>query len=169
VASRHHRASLTYGAGSLGCTCCCRHRVRVCRYRRYVEFSETLVKARELLLELAKLPGAQLDNVLGEHGLDPEQLAQRDKGGERPGRRPMNDDRRLAELAASYIAFSLEERAPVVKLAKQENLTHGHTKRLLAQARQRGLLTPAQGTRAGGALTDKARALLETTPPKEER
>jgi hypothetical protein len=125
-------------------------------------FSDALVRARDMLLVVAADPDAQRDHVLADHRLDPTQLQQVERGG-RAGRRRANDDRRLAKLASDYVALALSDRRPVETLASRHHITRGHAKRLLAEARKRGLLerAPELGTRAGGTLTDKARALLE--------
>lgn len=139
------------------------------RKAREAPFSEALVKARDMLVVLAANPEASRDQVLAAHGLEPSRIERAQRGG-RAGRRQTNDDRRLAELAADYITLSLSDRAPVATLASRHYMTRGHAKRLLAEARKRGLLerAPELGTRAGGVLTEKARALLEQPLNEEE-
>jgi len=85
----------------------------------------------------------------------------------RPGRKG-REDRFYAIVAAAYVdAIERGSRTPVVSAAEAlSNARSGpyeppYVRDLLHVARQRGLLTRPPRGRAGGQLTDKARALLQ--------
>ena len=77
----------------------------------------------------------------------------------RPGRRG-RPDVELARLAARYVEL-LATGPGVPRLAKERLFTEAYVRALLGRARTRGLLTKAPPGRPGGALTDKALALLQ--------
>src|ERR1039458_7591718 len=80
----------------------------------------------------------------------------------RRGRRGRPDSE-LAEIAAAYVRCCAEHPTrPMVALAKERGLDPSQLRGLLNQARNwnRGLLTEAPAGRAGGMLTDKAKALI---------
>jgi len=80
----------------------------------------------------------------------------------RPGRPRSTSDRELADLAAAYVT-AIEEGSvnPVAVAALERSYSHSHARDKLHEARERGLLTrPPTAGRAGGELTQKARALV---------
>lgn len=78
----------------------------------------------------------------------------------RPGRagRP---DRDYAALAQRYVEL-ITAAATVGDLADEMNLSESTVRNQLVEARKRGLLTAPPRGRAGGELTERARALLES-------
>ena len=78
----------------------------------------------------------------------------------RRARYDRTDDRFLAELAARYVALSIEKRAVKADLAKEFGRALYTIRDLLTIARNRGLLEGGSKGRAGGKLTDKAKRLL---------
>lgn len=97
----------------------------------------------------------------GFHEFSPEALAEP----RRPGRRG-HSDRFYAELAAAYVAIVEQgSRAVIRDLTKQlaeqgMHYTPEAVRDLIHDARDRGVLTRSLRGRAGGQLTDEARALL---------
>lgn len=79
--------------------------------------------------------------------------------GSNPGRRGRSDIH-YAEIARLYVGL-LEGPAPVKALATQLGLKEQAARDLIRQARRRGLLTPPEHGRAMGALTPRARELLD--------
>lgn len=81
----------------------------------------------------------------------------------RPGRRG-HPDRFYAELAAAYVdRVKAGSRRPVADLAAQEYLSEDRVRTLVARARKKGFLTPAEPGKPGGELTARAEEML--TPP----
>ena len=79
------------------------------------------------------------------------------------GRVPLRTDIDFARLAAEYLVEVGQRRSgAVTRLAQRHHLTPSRMSGLLHEARQRGLLTPGTRGRAGGAITDRARALLQS-------
>ena len=77
----------------------------------------------------------------------------------RPGRR--QPDEFYAEVAAAYVAaLDGGSRSPVRDLASVRGYSTSMVNNWIYEARQRGLLTEAPPGRAGGELTEQARALL---------
>lgn len=76
-----------------------------------------------------------------------------------PGRAG-HPDLEYALLAAKYVELVQTSEHPVRDLAKAEGRSEPRIRGLLTAARSRGLLTAAPSGRAGGELTDKAKALL---------
>lgn len=70
------------------------------------------------------------------------------------------DEQALAELAAEYVKLLAMETHAAQVLADRRGYDLARVRQLLHRARQQNLLTPALPGRQGGALTDKARALL---------
>lgn len=70
-------------------------------------------------------------------------------------------DGRYAQAAAAYVA-AIQDRstAPVRDAARHLMLSEKTTRNYIYKARERGLLTPTSGGKAGGQLTDKARGFL---------
>lgn len=85
-------------------------------------------------------------------------------GGDRKQRKQRGGgDRRLAEIAARYVELLDETATPIPTLADEFAISKHTASSYLYRARERDLLTsPGQG-RAGGALTPRARALLDGT------
>jgi hypothetical protein len=82
------------------------------------------------------------------------------------GRRGRSD-RFYVEVCVAYIdAVQAGEPAPVQAAADRLGFKHAHVRDALHRARRRGLLTPPPPGRAGGQLTDKARAVL--AEPEEQ-
>lgn len=78
----------------------------------------------------------------------------------RPGSRG-RDDVHYAEVAAAYVAaFKAGSDRPVVDVAESLYVAPKTVSNKLFRARERGLLTSPPRGRAGGELTDKAKALL---------
>jgi hypothetical protein len=78
----------------------------------------------------------------------------------RPGSRG-RDDVHYAEVAAAYVAaFKAGSDRPVVDVAESLFVAPKTVSNKLFRARERGLLTSPPRGRAGGELTDKAKALL---------
>lgn len=72
------------------------------------------------------------------------------------------DDLQLAGVALEYVrAIDMGERAPAARIAALAGVRPIQARDYIRRARTRGLLTEATHGRAGGALTDKAIALLE--------
>jgi hypothetical protein len=81
----------------------------------------------------------------------------------RPGRKG-RDDLHYAQLAALYVELCKRgSRAPVKQLAAQQYLNQATIRNQLTEARNRGLLTRKKQGQTGGALTQKARRLLDGT------
>jgi len=75
--------------------------------------------------------------------------------------RPPHDDGFYARVSRQYVeALRTGSRRPVVDVAQELKLSPSRVRSLLTTARKHGLLTPAVRGRAGGAITEKARALL---------
>jgi hypothetical protein len=134
------------------------------RTLRRVRFEEALRVSQELLTRVLMAEGRERElfgpgGLLARHGLDvlPEARSRR-------GQRAMSSaerERYLAAVAAEYAGLvAAGERVPTAVLAGRLHYTAGRVRQLLAEARRRGLLTGTQRGRAGGTLTDKARALL---------
>jgi hypothetical protein len=79
----------------------------------------------------------------------------------RPGRNG-RDDLWYAQLAAAYVA-NLGSKTPVRDLAQRLHISESQLRNLLYETRRRALLTSAPRGRAGGALTPKAKELLNGT------
>lgn len=77
----------------------------------------------------------------------------------RPGRRG-RPDQYYAQVAAAY-CDALGHPTPVKYLATQLHVSPSQLRNLLNEARRRDLLSESPKGRAGGALTDKARRILE--------
>lgn len=78
----------------------------------------------------------------------------------RPGRGG-RDDFYFASVAADYVAaLRKNSRNPVAALASMRGVSPATVRNLVHEARRRGLLTPSLAGRAGGELTEKAKALL---------
>lgn len=88
----------------------------------------------------------------------------------RPGRAGRSD-RYYAEWAARYAEkVAAGSPAPIVDLAKEHDLGRGQVRDLIHKARGRDLLPRGLKGRAGGVLTERARALLaEPAPPIRRR
>jgi hypothetical protein len=77
------------------------------------------------------------------------------------GRRSVHDDAFLANVAAVYVDHVRSGTSDAtVATARDIRYSTTQAKRLIAQARERGLLTETEQRRAGGELTDKAREIL---------
>ena len=76
-------------------------------------------------------------------------------------------DRRLAQLAGRYVELLGETDAPNVALADEFGIARATVTSYLFRARERGLLTSPGRGRAGGALTERARALLTEKEDQE--
>lgn len=87
----------------------------------------------------------------------------------RPGRAGRSD-RYYAEWAARYAEkVAAGSPAPIVELAAEHDLGRGQVRDLIHKARERDLLPRGLKGRAGGVLTERARALLaEPAPPPKE-
>lgn len=86
-------------------------------------------------------------------------------GGDRKHRdRRGGGDRRLAEIAARYVELLDQTDKPNPVLVDEFDLSANTVSSYLYRARERGLLTSPGRGRAGGALTPRARALLEGEP-----
>jgi hypothetical protein len=85
----------------------------------------------------------------------------------RPGRRG-RPDLEYAEIARDYISV-LHEAKPMKVLSDKLHLSASQVRNLLYEARRRGLLTKAPRGSAGGALTEKALALLKDSSPTPPR
>jgi len=79
----------------------------------------------------------------------------------RPGRRG-RPDLYYAEFAAAYVN-ALSSPAPIVTLAKQQNLSVSTVRNTIHEARRRGLLTRPPPGRPGGELTEKAQNLIKSS------
>jgi hypothetical protein len=84
----------------------------------------------------------------------------------RPGRQGRSD-LDYARVAAHYVQ-NLSSATPLKDLAKQLNFSTSQVRNLLYEARRRGLLTAAPKGKSGGALTERARALIGTLPEEDE-
>lgn len=119
---------------------------------------------------------AQLENMIdrkGERGLaNPERVTEAFTKAavsrpRLPGRTGRDDTYYVAVAAAYVSAIGHGSRQPVVDAAKELSITWGgdyeptYVRDLLHVARQRELLTRPPKGRAGGQLTDKARAILQ--------
>lgn len=82
-----------------------------------------------------------------------------------------NDDPFLAFVASIYVGACRDSRTPLVTAAAHPRIDYSlrHTKRLLKEARGRKLLTETEPRKAGGVLTEKGRAALETYYRREEK
>lgn len=122
----------------------------------------------QILAGLSKLPsGATLfepDGLIGRLGLAPTRPADVSHR----GRRPLPDSD-YARIAAAYVsAIQSGNRRPVEAVAKKHKLSLDRARDLIHKARVRGFLTyPSKQGRAGGMLTPKSRAVLETTKTKK--
>ena len=125
------------------------------RRARNAPFNATLAVAHRLFAQLAEIDDAAVDPGVV---LDPDVVRQIQRA---PARNARASDERLAGLAARYVQLAASNRAPLPELALEFDYSRGHVKRLLQEARRRGLLTEAPNRRAGGQLTDHARQLLE--------
>jgi hypothetical protein len=86
----------------------------------------------------------------------------------RPGRRG-RPDIFYAGLAKQYVDLLTTSSTPTKDLAEKLGYSASSTRDFLHQARVRGLLSqPARGL-AGGALTEKARSLLGSSPERLSR
>jgi hypothetical protein len=113
-------------------------------------------------------PGAAVAEAYAEMGLDadrpPRRFAKARKQPTRPGRRG-RDDSFYANIAWEYVrALTARSRHPVADTAEvlRKNDLHysdAYVRDAIAEARRRGLLTPARRGRAGGRLTEKGRKL----------
>ena len=80
-----------------------------------------------------------------------------------------NDGPYFAFIASVYADACLSGmRQPLEITRKRVGYSARHTKRLLKEARDRGILTETQQGKAGGALTKKGRAALDTYNRREE-
>ena len=125
------------------------------RRAREAPFNATLAVAARLFAQLAAIDEAPADLELEP---DPDAVARIRRV---PGRNGRISDERLAWLAARYVQLASSSRAPLAELAGELDYSRGHLKRLVQEARRRGLLTEAPDRKAGGQLTDPARLLLE--------
>lgn len=121
----------------------------------------------EILKGLSDRHGAELfetDGLIGRFGFAPTPPAD----ASRPGRTPLPDSH-YAQIAATYVSASQSgNRRPVVAVAKKHRLSRARASDLIHKARVRGFLTfPSKQGRAGGMLTPKSRAVLETTKTKK--
>lgn len=78
----------------------------------------------------------------------------------RVGRRG-RDDRYYAKWAAAYVDALTRSGRPIEDLRRRHSLSASQVRNLVHACRKRGLLTSSPSGRAGGDLTDSARALLE--------
>jgi hypothetical protein len=132
------------------------------RKLRDVRLEAVRVNARELLARARLEEGAPVDELFAPGGL----LAERridsatfDRSAR--GRRAAHDDAFLANVAAVYVALVRSgSKRPTPETAYEIRYSITQTKRFIAQARERGLLTETVKRRAGGELTDKAREIL---------
>jgi hypothetical protein len=88
---------------------------------------------------------------------------------ERPGRSGRSE-LAYAQVAVAYLDKLHRDppsAAPVQELANDLCLSPSHVRNLLYNARKRGLLTASEAGKAGGDLTDRARALLENSDEGE--
>jgi hypothetical protein len=131
------------------------------RKARDVRFDAVREAVRELLAKARIEQGVDVDELFQPGGLlarqriEPELLQQ-----DRSRRRQTHDDHFLSQIAAIYVDLVRDSREPAWETARTIGYSLAHTKRLLTEARRRGLLTGTTRRRAGGELTEKARALL---------
>jgi hypothetical protein len=102
-------------------------------------------------------------DLAGNEGLGIKLKVDRDSFGKvlRTGRVGRND-KFYAEIAARYVEEVATGNAPLKRLAEREHFDESTVRAFLNKARRRGLLTAAPPGRAGGRLTPKALALLES-------
>ena len=137
------------------------------RKARKAPFEAVRQAVRELLARL-RIEEGEVEQLFGPAGLLAERRWTPETYRRSPrGRRP-KDDRALAEIAAVYVSHA-GSRTQLDDTARERKSSPQYTKRLLKQARDRGLLgnPPGRG-RAGGELTDRAKALLQEQHEREE-
>jgi hypothetical protein len=77
-------------------------------------------------------------------------------------------DHDYAAIAARYLAHvQAGDPTPITTLATDLGRPKSHVRELLTTARRRGLLSRTQRGRAGGRLTDKGLAALQSRPPAD--
>jgi hypothetical protein len=89
---------------------------------------------------------------------------------EEVGETPGEPTRELARLAADYLDLvAAGSTRPVLDLAEQRGWSPGRTRTRLGRARAAGVLMGAGRGRAGGTLSEEARALLDDPPARPLR
>jgi biotin operon repressor len=124
------------------------------RRARAAPFNAPLALAPRLFAQLAEIDDEPTDPRVA---VDPDVARIRRP----PGRNARASDERLAGIAARYVRLASASRAPLPELARELGYSRGHVKRLVQEARRRGLLTEAPDRRAGGQLTPRALELLD--------
>ncbi len=76
-------------------------------------------------------------------------------------RRRRRDETELARIAGRYAELATQVSSPSKALAEEMHLSRDRMRKLIAEARDRGLLTEATKGRAGGTITTRAREVLE--------